>query len=450
MGSETGQFAEQSLTSVYLPHELYDRIRSHGIRPSPVNRNAEQKLAEAKEELVVGAISEDSSRPETTELISLLGNVHLQAILQAHDIVIEEVFASSAAAISLEHNKVEGEAIQQQTGRIPSDQLSHNMARVSIGGVVEVPELDDENHCSAFSTPPNSYQMWTGKWSGHKNATTPTSPQQMGNGSIVYGGDSVYASTSKEPRHNSTTSNLSSMRHNRQADIDFDEQPLMGDDDDLLMNAVSRVRLVQFQKDTEEPMGITLKVTEDNQCFIARIMHGGMIHRQSTLHVGDEIREINNQTVANQSVETLQKMLRDARGHVQFKIVPSYRSAPPACEIFVRAQFDYDPGQDDLIPCSQAGVPFKTGDILQIISKDDHNWWQARFVSAFPGLGHGTQPSTSTDNTLGSNASNHLNIAAGDKSTTSNASQIASGAIAGLIPSPELQEWRTACLAMEG
>lgn len=32
------------------------------------------------------------------------------------------------------------------------------------------------------------------------------------------------------------------------------------DNDDLLMNSVTRVRLVQFQKDTEEPMGITLKV----------------------------------------------------------------------------------------------------------------------------------------------------------------------------------------------
>lgn len=63
----------------------------------------------------------------------------------------------------------------------------------------------------------------------------------------------------------------------------------------------------------------------------------------------------------------LQRLLRDARGAVTFKIVPSYRSAPPACEIFVRAQFDYDPSQDDLIPCPQAGVPFKTGDILQVI-----------------------------------------------------------------------------------
>lgn len=48
--------------------------------------------------------------------------------------------------------------------------------------------------------------------------------------------------------------------------------PVLGDDDDdLILNAVSRVRLVQFQKDTEEPMGITLKITEDGRCLVARI-----------------------------------------------------------------------------------------------------------------------------------------------------------------------------------
>ncbi|XP_025986442.1 peripheral plasma membrane protein CASK isoform X10 [Solenopsis invicta] len=168
---------------------------------------------------------------------------------------------------------------------------------------------------------------------------------------------------------------------------------------------ITRVRLVQFQKNTDEPMGITLKMNEDGQCFVARIMHGGMIHRQATLHVGDEIREINGIPVQNQSVNALQKILREARGSVTFKIVPSYRSAPPPCEIFVRAQFDYDPLEDELIPCAQAGISFRTGDILQIISKDDHHWWQAR-----------------KDNAAGS---------------------------AGLIPSPELQEWRIACMSME-
>ncbi|XP_044261764.1 peripheral plasma membrane protein CASK isoform X8 [Tribolium madens] len=180
---------------------------------------------------------------------------------------------------------------------------------------------------------------------------------------------------------------------------------LDGPNGEVEMENVTRVRLVQFQKNTDEPMGITLKMNEDGKCIVARIMHGGMIHRQATLHVGDEIREINGISVMNQSVSALQKILREARGSVTFKIVPSYRSAPPPCEIFVRAQFDYDPLEDDLIPCAQAGIAFKTGDILQIISKDDHHWWQAR-----------------KDNSAGS---------------------------AGLIPSPELQEWRAACAAME-
>lgn len=182
-------------------------------------------------------------------------------------------------------------------------------------------------------------------------------------------------------------------------------------------------------------------------------MHGGLIHRQATLHVFDEIREINGISVANQSVESLQRLLRDARGHVTFKIVPSYRSAPPACEIYVRAQFDYDPTEDDLIPCSEAGVPFKTGDVLQVISKgevylvwmkfllDDHNWWQARFVQAFPGLGSAGHMTNSISGTL---PNSH-----GAQGVSNRASSVNSTVVAGLIPSPELQEWRTACLAVE-
>lgn len=75
-------------------------------------------------------------------------------------------------------------------------------------------------------------------------------------------------------------------------------------------------------------------------------------------------------------------------------------------QIFVRALFDYDPQKDDLIPCASAGIQFSLGDILQVISKDDYNWWQGR----------------RWDN----------------KNST-----------AGLIPSPELQEWRTTCAAID-
>lgn len=67
-------------------------------------------------------------------------------------------------------------------------------------------------------------------------------------------------------------------------------------------------------------------------------------------------------------------------------------------QMYMRAQFDYDPVKDDLIPCKEAGLKFQTGDIIQIIDKKDPNWWQGRVENS------------ATD-------------------------------FAGLIPSPELQEW---------
>ncbi|KTF96879.1 hypothetical protein cypCar_00000750 [Cyprinus carpio] len=133
---------------------------------------------------------------------------------------------------------------------------------------------------------------------------------------------------------------------------------------DMDIENVTRVRLVQFQKNTDEPM-------------------------------------------------------REMRGSITFKIVPGYRIQQSSCEIsrppikdtfsikiFVRAQFEYDPVKDDLIPCKEAGIRFRVGDIIQIINKDDHNWWQGKLENTKNGT-------------------------------------------AGLIPSPELQEWRVACIAME-
>ncbi|XP_035180669.1 55 kDa erythrocyte membrane protein [Oxyura jamaicensis] len=164
---------------------------------------------------------------------------------------------------------------------------------------------------------------------------------------------------------------------------------------------VRKIRLVQFEKVTEEPMGITLKLNDKQSCMVARIFHGGMIHRQGSLHVGDEIIEINGQSVSNHSVDQLQKMLKETQGMVSIKVIPNQQSRLPALQMFMRAQFDYDPKKDSLIPCKEAGLKFQTGDVIQIINKDDSNWWQGRVE------GSGTES-------------------------------------AGLIPSPELQEWRVA------
>ncbi len=46
----------------------------------------------------------------------------------------------------------------------------------------------------------------------------------------------------------------------------------------------------------------------------------------------------------------------------------------------MRALFDYTPLEDKATPCQEAGLPFKRGDILQVVSQDDQTWWQAKKV----------------------------------------------------------------------
>ncbi|XP_012589923.1 PREDICTED: coagulation factor VIII [Condylura cristata] len=167
---------------------------------------------------------------------------------------------------------------------------------------------------------------------------------------------------------------------------------------------VRKVRLIQFEKVTEEPMGITLKLNEKQSCTVARVLHGGVIHRQGSLHVGDEILEINGTNVTNQSVDQLQKAMKETKGMISLKVIPNQQNRLPALQMFMRAQFDYDPRKDTLIPCKEAGLKFVTGDVIQIINKDDSNWWQGRVEGSL-------QES------------------------------------AGLLPSPELQEWRVASTA---
>lgn len=51
-------------------------------------------------------------------------------------------------------------------------------------------------------------------------------------------------------------------------------------------------------------------------------------------------------------------------------------------QVFFKCHYDYDPANDNLIPCKEAGLRFETGDILQIVNQDDVNWWQVRCKSS--------------------------------------------------------------------
>ncbi|XP_075968885.1 MAGUK p55 subfamily member 6b isoform X2 [Anarhichas minor] len=140
------------------------------------------------------------------------------------------------------------------------------------------------------------------------------------------------------------------------------------------------VRMIGIRKKAGEPLGVTFRVEKDD-LVIARILHGGMIDRQGLLHVGDIIKEVNGKDVGNNPTE-LQEMLKDCSGGITLKILPSYRDAPAPPQVYVRPYFDYNPANDNLIPCREAGMSFKKADILQIVNREDPNWWQACHVVA--------------------------------------------------------------------
>uniref|UniRef100_A0A8C2ZTY4 MAGUK p55 scaffold protein 2 n=1 Tax=Cyclopterus lumpus TaxID=8103 RepID=A0A8C2ZTY4_CYCLU len=138
------------------------------------------------------------------------------------------------------------------------------------------------------------------------------------------------------------------------------------------------IRMVGIRKVAGEHLGVTFKV-EAGELIIARILHGGMIDQQGLLHVGDIIKEVNGREVG-QDARVLQEELQAASGSVVLKILPSYHEAIQPKQLFFKCHYDYDPANDNLIPCKEAGLRFETGDILQIVNQDDVNWWQARHV----------------------------------------------------------------------
>ncbi|XP_071943650.1 protein PALS2-like isoform X2 [Antedon mediterranea] len=140
------------------------------------------------------------------------------------------------------------------------------------------------------------------------------------------------------------------------------------------------IRMVGVRKTDSEPLGITLKV-EDGDVVISRILQGGMIDKQGLLNVGDVIKEINGRDVTNDP-EALQQEMKNSAGGIMLKIIPSYQDIVSPAPIYIKAHFSFDPSKDKLIPCREAGLAFKSGDILQIVEKDDANWWQAAVVGS--------------------------------------------------------------------
>ncbi|XP_051770190.1 MAGUK p55 subfamily member 7 [Ctenopharyngodon idella] len=155
------------------------------------------------------------------------------------------------------------------------------------------------------------------------------------------------------------------------------ELPPLPDDIDDEEDSVKIIRLVK----NKEPLGATIKKDERSGAIIvARIMRGGAADRSGLIHVGDELKEVNGIPVDDKKPEEVIRILSQSEGAITFKVVPGIKEEAQNKEpkMFVKALFDYNPADDKAIPCKEAGLAFKKGDILQVMSQDDATWWQAK------------------------------------------------------------------------
>ena len=50
-------------------------------------------------------------------------------------------------------------------------------------------------------------------------------------------------------------------------------------------------------------------------------------------------------------------------------------------KLYLRPNFSFDPTSDSLLPCSEAGLAFSSGCILEVIQRKEEWWWQARQIA---------------------------------------------------------------------
>lgn len=165
--------------------------------------------------------------------------------------------------------------------------------------------------------------------------------------------------------------------------------------DDITRNDEQHVKIVRIDK-TNEPLGATVR-NEGDAVIISRIVKGGAAEKSGLLHEGDEILEINDNSVRGKDVNEVVEILIELEGTLTFVLIPGQTSHKETLRddghTVMKALFDYTPKEDDYNPCQELGLNFMKGDLLEILNQTDPDWWQAQFVEKKQGGLAGLIPS---------------------------------------------------------
>uniref|UniRef100_UPI00398F77DD MAGUK p55 subfamily member 4-like n=1 Tax=Pristiophorus japonicus TaxID=55135 RepID=UPI00398F77DD len=169
--------------------------------------------------------------------------------------------------------------------------------------------------------------------------------------------------------------------HDTVAQKDYD--PILPPLPDNIPEDEEALRIVRLVKN-KHTLGATIKRHEvTGAIVIARVIRGGLADRSGLLFAGDKLVEVNEIPVAGLEPEHIIQLLIKSEGTITFKLIPvSHRPVSSSQNtIYVRAQVDYCPRYDPMIPCPEAGLNFRRGDILQIVDQNDALWWQAQNIT---------------------------------------------------------------------
>ncbi|XP_076823704.1 MAGUK p55 subfamily member 7-like [Clavelina lepadiformis] len=170
--------------------------------------------------------------------------------------------------------------------------------------------------------------------------------------------------------------------HDKIANNDFGEPQLTDvsvDDysieDEKEEETMKVVRLVK----SDEPLGATIVDDETTgNIIIARILKGGAADRSGLIHINDTIVEINGVKTKDKKPSDVIKILAGFTGPLTLRLIPGEREEDSNEVILhVKTRFTFQPQNDNLIPCREAGLQFFPNEILRVVSKVDKSWWQA-------------------------------------------------------------------------
>lgn len=182
---------------------------------------------------------------------------------------------------------------------------------------------------------------------------------------------------------------VSSNEDSEEDDIEEKESEEKAEKSDSSEEIVDTFRVIGLRRKAGESLGLTVTTDEAGKVIVARIIINSYIERQGLLRPGDLILEANGERVKNP--EQLQTLIEESVEFITLKIQPTLSvsqsqpsnikektAASQQNKYYVRCLFSYDPTKDSLLPCTEIGLPFRYGDILQVVNGGDPSWWQAR------------------------------------------------------------------------